>query len=46
MCRAHVLRDTDSGDYDVNSITLSVLDKEGNAFDFNGMPLKFEVEIN
>ena len=42
----HVLRDTDSGDYDVNSITLSVLDKEGNAFDFNGMPLEFEVEIN
>ena len=42
----HVLRDTASGDYDVNSITLSVQDKEGNAFDFNGMPLEFEVEIN
>ena len=42
----HVLRETDSGDYDINSITLSVLDKEGNAFDFNGMPLEFEVEIN
>ena len=41
----NVLRDTASGDYDVNSITLSVLDKDGNAFDFNGMPLEFEVEI-
>ena len=42
----HVLRDTSSGDYDVNSITLSVQDKNGNMFDFNGMPLEFEVEIN
>ena len=45
----HVLRDTDSGDYDVNSITLSVQDENGkkkNFFDFNGMPLEFEVEIN
>ena len=42
----HVLRDTSSGDYDVNSITLSVQDKDGNLFDFNGMPLEFEVEIN
>ena len=42
----HVLRDTSSGDYDVNSITISVQDQEGNAFDFNGMPLEFEVEIN
>ena len=42
----HVLRDTDSGDYDVNSITLSVQDKNGNLFDFDGMPLEFEVEIN
>ena len=42
----HVLRKTDSGDYDVNSITLSVQDKDGNLFDFNGMPLEFEVEIN
>ena len=42
----HVLRDTESGDYDVNSITLSVQDEKGNAFDFNGMPLEFEVEIN
>ena len=42
----HVLHDTDSGDYDVNSITLSVKDENGNLFDFNGQPLEFEVEIN
>ena len=42
----HVLRDTDSGDYDVNSITLSVKDENGNLFDFNSMPLEFELEIN
>ena len=42
----HVLRDTESGDYDVNSITLFVKDEKGNLFDFNGMPLEFEVEIN
>ena len=35
----HVLRDTDSGDYDVNSITLSVKDENGNLFDFNSIPL-------
>ena len=42
----HVLRDTASGDYDVNGITLSVQDKNGNLFNFNDMPLEFEVEIN
>ena len=42
----HVLRDTENGDYDVNSITLSAQDENGNLFDFNGMPLEFEVEIN
>ena len=42
----HVLRDTDSGDYDVNSITLSVKDEKGNLFDFNNQPLEFELEIN
>ena len=42
----HVLRDTDSGDYDVNSLTLSVQDENGNLFDFNNQPLEFEVEIN
>ena len=31
----HVLRDTASGDYDVNSITLSVKDENGNLFNFN-----------
>ena len=42
----HVLRDIDSGDYDVNSITLSVKDENGNLFDFKDYPLEFEVEIN
>ena len=42
----HVLRDAASGDYDVNSITLSVQDENGNLFDFNSQPLEFEVEIN
>ena len=42
----HVLRDTDSGDYDVNRITLSVKDENGNLFDFNNHPLEFELEIN
>ena len=42
----HVLRDTDSGDYDVNSITLSVKDEKGNLFDFKNHPLEFELEIN
>ena len=42
----HVLRETDSGDYDVNSITLSVKDENGNLFDFKDQPLEFEVEIN
>ena len=42
----HVSCETDSGDYDVNSITLSVKDENGNLFDFNNQPLKFQVEIN
>ena len=42
----HVLRDTTTGDYDVNSLTISVQDENGNLFDFNGQPLEFEVEIN
>ena len=42
----HVLRDTESGDYDVNSITLAVKDEHGNLFNFNNQPLEFEVEIN
>ena len=42
----HVLRDTDSGDKNVNSITLSVQDENGNLFDFKNQPVEFEVEIN
>ena len=42
----HVLRDTDSGDYTLNSITLSVKDENGNLFDFKDHPLEFELEIN
>ena len=42
----HVLRDTSTSDYDVNSLTISVQDEQGNLFDFNVMPLKFELEIN
>ena len=42
----YVLRDAASGDYDPNSIILSVQDANGNLFDFNGTPLEFEVEIN
>ena len=42
----HVLCETDSGDYDVNSITLSVKDENGNLFDFNNQTLEFQVEIN
>ena len=34
----HVLRDTESGDYDVNNITLSVQDEKGNMFDFMARP--------
>ena len=36
----HVLRDTSTGDY-VNSLTISV-----NLFDFHGLPLEFEIELN
>ena len=42
----NVLRDTSTGDYDVNSLTISVHDENGNLFDFNGQPLEFELEIN
>ena len=42
----HVLRETDRGDYNLYSITLSVQDENGNLFDFNNQPLEFEVEIN
>ena len=42
----HVLRDTSTGDYYVNSLTISVQDENGNLFDFIGQPLEFEREIN
>ena len=42
----HVLPDTITGDYDVNGITITVKDEKGNLFDFNDMPLEFELEIN
>ena len=42
----HVLLDTSTGDYDVNGITITVKDEKGELFDFNDMPLQFEVEIN
>ena len=42
----HVLRGTSTGDYDVNSLTISVCDEKGNLFDFNDQPLEFELEIN
>ena len=42
----HVLRDTSTGDYDVNGITITVQDEKDNLFDFNGLPLEFEIEIN
>ena len=41
----HVLRDASSCNY-ANSITLSVRDENNNLFDFSGMPLEFELEIN
>ena len=41
-----VWRDTMTGDYDVNSLTISVRDEKGNLFDFNGQRLEFELEIN
>ena len=40
-----VLRDCSINVY-VNSITVSVKDERGELFDFKGMPLKFELEIN
>ena len=41
----HVLCDASSGEY-VNSVTLSVKDVHRELFDFNGLPLEFELEIN
>ena len=41
----HVLRDASSCNY-ANSITLSVRDENNDLFDFNSLPLEFELEIN
>ena len=35
-----------STDSHVNSIPLSVRDQDGKLFDFKGMPIEFELEIN
>ena len=35
-----------STDSHVNSITLSVRDRDGELFDFKGLPLEFELELN
>ena len=35
-----------STDSQVNSITLSARDQDGELFDFKGMPLEFELELN
>ena len=35
-----------STDSNVNSITLSVRDQDGELFDFKGLPLEFELELN
>ena len=40
-----VFRVTASGNYE-NSVTLTVKDSNGEIFDFNGLPLLFELEIN
>ena len=40
-----VLRDTSTGDY-LNSLSISVRDVNGELFDFNGLPVEFELEIN
>jgi len=40
-----VLRECWAGQH-VNQITLSVKDKSGEMFDFNGLPIEFELELN
>ena len=41
----NVLRDVSSGNH-VTHMTLSVSNETNNLFDFNGMPLQFQIEIN
>ena len=42
----HVLRDVDSGDEHLHSLTISVKDQNGDLFYSNGFPLQMELEIN
>ena len=35
-----------STDSHISSITLSVRDQDGELFDFKGMPIEFQLEIN
>ena len=41
----HVLRDV-SADKHISNMSISVRDQNNNLFDFNGMPLQFQIEIN
>ena len=43
--RQRPFHDCSTGSY-VNSITASVRDQDGELFDFKGMPLEFELELN
>ena len=40
-----VFRDATSRDNYLHSLAISVTDENGNLFDFEGFPLKFEIEI-
>ena len=40
-----VFREAASGDNYLHSLTISVKDENGNLFDFEGLPLEFEIEI-
>ena len=44
--QTNVFRPIQSGDNDLNSMTLSVKDENGELFNFIAMPLEFELEIN
>ena len=45
MASSFPFRDCSTGSH-VNSITLSVRNQDGELFDFKGMPLEFELELN
>ena len=40
-----VFRDATSRDNYLHTLTISVKDENGNLFDFEGLPLEFEIEI-